>query len=151
MINNIFSIYVFFAFSFCSILFAGDLDSLQGTWMATSIEVEGVKFEGEEAAKQNRNITLQGKKYIETWKLSDRDLFIKGEFSIDDNGNFDILAKTNFGKEINFIGIYKLEGENLKLCIKANLDQNAKRPTSFEPDPEKTNWCIVYDLVKKKQ
>jgi uncharacterized protein (TIGR03067 family) len=97
----------------------GDRDKIQGSWTVSTGEKAGQKAPAE--GLKDVRMTFTGGKF--TWKTGEKET--KGTFSLD---------ATKTPKEISIsaedrtlAGIYRLEGDGLKICVGIGDD----RPTDF--------------------
>jgi uncharacterized protein (TIGR03067 family) len=104
---------------------------LQGDWQIISIVADGKPVELEDDAKLNI-VTFSGDKI---------------KFKLDpakDPKHFDLTQFRDF-QEIEVKGIYKLEGDTLKICVDTTLKD---RPTAFE-SKKGSGWRLnIYKRVK---
>jgi uncharacterized protein (TIGR03067 family) len=134
-----------------------DLQKIQGTWKGGSASVQGQQIPDLVFKAIGPTITFAGNKV--TWKASPtpeaKDLFggalakfsLDGVFSLDTSKTpktIDLMvlgagAKTPLGTPAPraLLGIYKLEGDSLELCIAIDPDHVEQRPTKFESVPGK--------------
>lgn len=96
----------------------GDRDKIQGTWIISTGEKAGRKAPAE---LKDVRMTFTGGEF--TWKTSQNE--VKGTFSLDSAitpKEISMRAEDN-----KLAGIYKIEGDELKICVGVGDD----RPTDF--------------------
>ena len=128
------------------------LKAMQGEWRCIEGEENGVVQDKTTVKKENRRITIKGNSLtmerIQGGKLGT----YTGKFEIDSsNGYFDWIGKREPGNDtVEFIGIYKLDGDTLKLCYRYQIDDMAKRPKSFKTSsPTRPGLAHVYYKYKR--
>jgi uncharacterized protein (TIGR03067 family) len=136
---------------------AADYELIQGTWKPVSAGVQGQQIAEQIFKAIGPTVTFTDKKV--TWRANPtpeaRDLFgaMLAKFSLEGALNLDptkspktiditVLgagAKTPLGTPAPraLLGIYKLEGDSLELCIAIDPDHVEDRPTKFESVPGK--------------
>jgi len=125
---------------------ARDMKLLQGEWEAVEAEFGGKPLDRLAVRKLNRLVRIKGNTFHEERLLDGRAVGVDGKFEIDpDTGAFDLIGKaTGSEKVFEYVGIYEVDGDTLKLCCRANVDGTAKRPKTFKSDDEKPNWSHYY-------
>jgi uncharacterized protein (TIGR03067 family) len=123
---------------------ADDKASLQGVWIAESMEVDG-KPAPAEVIKRMR-FTFKGDK-----------LLVKGNFNDDreEQCSYEIDA-TKSPKHLDFtppkekkpiLGIYEVKGDELKLCLRHGSSSDG-RPTEFSTKPDSNLILMVFKRAK---
>jgi uncharacterized protein (TIGR03067 family) len=76
----------------------------------------------------------------------------KGNFDIDPaKKSFDWVGKGPRGNAVEWIGIYDIEGDSLKICYRYNNDGNAKRPKDFTTEDWEPPNATVFHTLKKQE
>jgi uncharacterized protein (TIGR03067 family) len=102
-----------------------DYAKLEGTWQVVSLEVDGKEIP-KETIKESRLI-IKGKEFTMKEKIAT----YKGTFSIDSSKSpktIDIKFTEGPEKGNTSLGIYELDGDDLKLCLTVTAKE---RPTEF--------------------
>lgn len=125
---------------------AQDLKALQGEWEAVEAEFGGEALDRLAVRKLNRLVRIKGNSFHEERLLDGRAVGVDGKFEINPKTKaFDFIGKaTGSEKAFEYVGIYEIAGDTLKLCCRANTDGKAKRPRAFKSDNEKPNWSHYY-------
>ena len=117
-----------------------DKEELQGTWQVVRHE-----FEGEQAPKevsQGTKLTFKGDKYI--GKSPERNY--EGSFALNPAETpKEIDLQPVEGDRQKLLGIYKLDGDNLTICLGA---ARQSRPTQFVTSPDSGHTMYVMKRQK---
>jgi uncharacterized protein (TIGR03067 family) len=97
----------------------GDGDKLKGSWTVSTSEKAGRKVPAQ--GLKDVRLTFSGEEF--TWKTGEKEM--KGKFSLDATKTPKEIAMSAEDKKL--AGIYKLEGDELKICVGIGDD----RPTDF--------------------
>lgn len=117
-------------------------DKIQGTWKFVSVEMEGKKEEAKDQV-----IIFQGDKF--TVKVGDM-VVQAGTQKFDPSkkpATVDATITEGEGKGTIMLGIYELDGDNLKSCFDM---QGKKRPTEFKTTPDSGTFLAVLKRAEKK-
>lgn len=116
---------------------AETMKSLQGEWKCIAGEEGGTIQDKSTVKKENRRVTVKGNSLtLERTGRGDKFGRYVGKFEIDaSNGNFDWVGKGPGGNLTEWVGIYELDGDTLKLCFVYQKDEKAKRPKEFKSLP----------------
>jgi uncharacterized protein (TIGR03067 family) len=120
-----------------------DKDKLTGTWAVVSVEREGRKLEGDEV--KDFKLIMEGEKY--TLQMGDRT--IEGTYKIDsskDPKTIDAARTSGKDKDKVLLGIYKLEDDNLTMCLSA--PDKTERPKEFSA--KEGSMHTLYVLKREK-
>ena len=122
------------------------LKELQGDWEAVGAEFGGKALDKMEVRRLNRFVKIKGNSFREERLNNGKIVGVEGKFEINPKtGAFDFIGKVfDTTKAFEYVGLYDLDGDTLKLCCRANEDGKAKRPKSFKSDDEKPNWSHYY-------
>jgi len=125
---------------------ARDMKALQGEWEAVEAEFNGEALDRIAVRKLNRLIRIKGNSFHEERLQNGKAVGVDGKFEIDPKTKaFDFVGRiTGTNDAFEYVGIYEFDGENLKLCCRANTDRNATRPKKFKSDSQKPNWSHYY-------
>jgi uncharacterized protein (TIGR03067 family) len=106
-----------------------DLEKLQGSWAFVSLEVEGSKLP--DAMLSGSKIIIKG----ENFKSISAGITYEGKIKIDRNSTpktLDLIFTEGPEKGSTSLGIYELDGDNLKICLSL---AGSTRPTEFASKP----------------
>ncbi len=120
-----------------------ELEKLAGTWNVTAIEVEGKSVPADKI--KSSTLTMKGDKY--TFKVGDDT--IEGVWKIDASGKPKTIdAKRTNGKDKDqtLLGIYLLEGDELKTCFSAPGKE--ERPKDFSAKEGSGQRLYVFQRAK---
>jgi uncharacterized protein (TIGR03067 family) len=121
-----------------------DKKNLQGAWKLMSFEVAG---KGDDDTKdENRELLIEGDKI--TVKNEGKDVE-KNSFTLDPTKkpkSIDVITLTGEEKDKKRLGIYELDGDNLKICID---DKGETRPAEFKTKEKGNQILVVLKRVKK--
>lgn len=108
------------------------LKAMEGEWKCIASEENG-KSRASFVEQENRRLTIERNSL--TMATGDGSRSWVGKFEIDaSNGHFDWVGKSD-NQLVEWIGIYELDGDSLKLCFIFQKDDKAKRPTEFKSLP----------------
>ena len=114
------------------------MKAIQGEWEFVVCEIGGRTVE-----PKHKNVTIKGNTL--GGKQSDKVM----DFVIDaSTGSCDLSLREKSGNLKDSIGIYKLDGDILKMCYRYNVDGKAARPTGFKSDEDKPN-ISVFNTFKR--
>jgi uncharacterized protein (TIGR03067 family) len=117
-----------------------DKDLFQGPWRVVSAEISGKKVAGDELKEMQKDpMVFRGDKLIGRYEAT---------FTLDPAKKpKEIDVVTAAGKEkMTFRGIYRLEGDELTLCL--GTEANGARPASFTTKPGDKAGVIVLQRMK---
>ena len=122
-----------------------ELAKMKGTWLCIKSEVVGRVHSRESVKRENRRMKIDGTDFSDERVIGKSIGTYAGTIKINsDKNTFDFKGKGPGGKkDIEWIGIYELKGDMLKLCFRYNEDGRAKRPTSFKTDSLKPNIGVL--------
>jgi uncharacterized protein (TIGR03067 family) len=107
-----------------------ELDKLQGDWVAAALEVRGQKLP-EETVKQYK-LTIKGNQWTVSSNMKEDKITFKLDPSKDPKA-IDLTYVGPLGKESNWLGIYKLEGDTLTMIRVPGI---LERPKEFKTTPQ---------------
>ena len=120
-----------------------EVEKLQGAWATLSIEADGQKVTDEEKIK-TRKLTTKGDKY--TLKVGDET--VQGTIEINPAKKpktIDVKPDSGSNKGKTLLGIYQLEGDNLKICL---APPGKDRPAEFASNAGTGHQLVVYKREK---
>ena len=123
-----------------------DLKALQGTWVLTAMEANGIEVPP--AKLQGTEMTIKDDQYIV--KVKDREF--KVTLKLDptkDPKEIDMIFQEGANKEKVHKGIYKIEKDEFKLCRGLNPDQ--ERPNQFGTWPNTNVFMATWKLKQKAE
>jgi uncharacterized protein (TIGR03067 family) len=121
-----------------------ELKKLEGTWATVSIEAAGQKVSDEDEIK-TRKLTTKGDKY--TLKVGNET--VQGTIEINPTKKpktIDVKPDSGSNKGKTLLGIYELDGDNLKICLAL---PGRDRPTAFTTAAENGQQLVVYKRGKR--
>ena len=119
-----------------------DYAKLEGTWRVVSLEIEGKKIP-EETIKDSRLI-IKGKEFTMKEKIAT----YRGNFSTDPSKKpktIDMKFTEGPEKGNTSLGIYELDGDNLKLCLTITAKD---RPAEFAAKPRSG---LGHEVLKREK
>jgi uncharacterized protein (TIGR03067 family) len=115
-----------------------DLDRLQGVWQVVSMEIDGKVAPADEF--KGLNLTFKGNKASQLINGKNEEASIKLDPSKKPKA-IDMTPLIGPDKGMTIVGIYSIEGDNLRICIaKAGVD----RPSEF-----KGGKGVVFFVLKR--
>lgn len=129
------------------------LKDLQGEWLAVEGELgTGGKVDKSQIRRENRRITIKGNSWSAERVIGGNIGTYKGKFEINPKTKaFDWIGKGPGGNAVEWIGIYELSGDTLKVCYRYNNDGTAKRPKEFTTaDSKSPNITMFYTLKRQE-
>jgi uncharacterized protein (TIGR03067 family) len=120
-----------------------ELKKLEGTWATVSIEAAGQKVTDADKIK-TRKLTTKGEKY--TLKVGDET--VQGTIEINPTKKpktMDVKPDSGSNKGKTLLGIYELEGDNLRICL---APPGKDRPTEFASEAGTAHQLVVYKREK---
>jgi len=124
-----------------------DLDRLQGTWTASSVEYNGDKVEAD--IVKNLKVVIEGDKMTIKGDSTEVEKYKKATIKIDPTTTPKIMDVTLTGgddKGTTMEGIYEVEKDEWKLCVKPFQKE---RPTKFESKGDGGEVLAVFKREKK--
>lgn len=134
------------------------LEKLQGDWKAVSVEEKGKTVPEERVKAKQPRMTFTDQEFRMTSFNEDQEVVLKAAwkvdvtkqpFEIDLSDLTDNVGETSL-KEMAIIGIFKFEGEKLKLRIRGNQDSEKKpvqRPTKFDTTKDRAADDTLVDVT----
>jgi uncharacterized protein (TIGR03067 family) len=119
-----------------------DEDKMQGTWTFVSAEKGGEKAPEDEIKKLK--VTIKGNELI----IGDGKRDEKATFKLDSSKKPKALDVTPPRDDKPVLGIYELDGDNLKMCWRKG---GGERPTKFASEPKSDLMLLVLKREKKKE
>lgn len=133
------------------------LKELQGEWQCIAGEVSAKPQDKSVVRKENRRLTINGNSLTmaRTGPGGKYGTYV-GKFEVDSsNAKFDWIGKGpgEAAALVEWIGIYELDGDVLKLCFVYQKDGKAKRPTIFKslPDAEPGLNHVFFTFKRDKE
>ena len=120
-----------------------EMKKLEGTWATVSIEAAGEKVTDKDKIK-TRKLTTKGDKY--TLKVGDES--VQGTIEINPTKKpktIDMKPDSGSNKGKTLLGIYELDGDNLKTCLAL---PGKDRPADFATAAEDAQQLVVYKREK---
>jgi uncharacterized protein (TIGR03067 family) len=129
------------------------LKELQGEWLAVEGEVgaDG-KVDRGQIRRENRRITVKGNSWTAERVIGGKIGSYKGRFEVNPKTKaFDWIGKGPGGNAVEWIGIYEVNGDTLKVCYRYNNDGEANRPTEFTSSDSKAPNITVFYTLKRQE
>jgi uncharacterized protein (TIGR03067 family) len=117
----------------------GDKDDLQGTWVATAIDIGGKPAPADEV-KATR-FTFKGDKVLVRHPTFGKRA-VEGAFKADRRASPRRLD-IDLIKLSGFVGIYEVKGDDLRICYVTN-DNPENRPTEFASNQKDGRVLVVF-------
>ena len=117
---------------------------LEGTWQVVSLEVDGMMIPKETI--KNSKLIIKSKEFT----MKENIATYKGTFSIDPSKKpktIDIKFTEGPEKGNTSLGIYEIDGDDLKLCLSVTAKE---RPTEFTAKPKSGHGFEVLKREKPK-
>jgi uncharacterized protein (TIGR03067 family) len=121
-----------------------DKASLQGVWIAKSMEADGKPAPAEEVKRMR--FTFKGDKLLVRGNF-DNDREEECSYEIDATKSPKHLDFTPPKEEKPILGIYAVKGDELKLCLRHG-NSSGGRPTEFSTKPESDLILMVFKRAK---
>ena len=124
-----------------------DLDRLQGTWIAASVEYNGEKVEAD--IVKNLKVVIDGGKMTIKGDSTELEKYGKATLKIDPTTTpkiIDVTLTSGDDKGTTFEGIYELGKDEWKLCVKPF---NKERPAKLESKGDGGEVLVVFQREKK--
>ena len=126
------------------------LKELEGVWKVTAEHEFGRELTKDEMRKRNRHITIKGNSFRTDRVAGDKLGSYTGTIQIDpERKTFDFIGNGPHGKPVEWIGIYKADGNSLALCYRIKGEGNAPRPTEFKSLSEKPG-TIMFECKREE-
>lgn len=126
------------------------LDTIQGEWLCVAAEEAGKPIDEAEVRKMKRVFKFSGDTMTMSRVIDERGY--NGKFEIDKSPSFfNWIGTGPAGATIEFVGIYELSSDDLKLCFRYQTQGKATRPTSFKTDEDRPNISAFYSCKRVKQ
>ncbi|HKI31111.1 MAG TPA: TIGR03067 domain-containing protein [Gemmataceae bacterium] len=122
-----------------------DLDKLQGTWIASSIEYNGEKVLGDKELK----VVIEGDKLTVKSEDTEASKYGTATLKIDPSTTpkiMDVSIIKGDEKGTTFEAIYDVDKDEWKLCLKPT---GKERPAKFESKADSGDVLIVFKREKK--
>jgi len=129
------------------------LQELQGEWLAVEGEVgaDG-KVDRGQIRRENRRVTVKGNSWTAERVIGGKIGSYKGRFEVNPKTKaFDWIGKGPGGNAVEWIGIYEVNGDTLKVCYRYNNDGEANRPTEFTSSDSKAPNITVFYTLKRQE
>lgn len=130
---------------------AEEVKKMEGDWVCVASEENGVQLEKDRVKRQNRRLKIKGNTLKMERLIAKQFGTYEGKFEIDPSTNsFDWIGKGPGGNYVEWIGIYELGDDYLKLRFAYQKDGISKRPTSLKTTaPLVPGAHQVYYMLKR--
>lgn len=131
---------------------AKTMKALQGEWVCTAMEEIGKSLDKKNVKEQDRRVTVKGHSWTMKRTENGTRHSLVGKFEIvSSSGHFDFIGKEAGGQSREFIGIYELEEDTLKVCYRYKINNDCTRPTKFKTDADKPNVSVFYTFKRDNE
>lgn len=121
------------------------MKALQGEWKCIAAEEIGKTVDKRLVKDWDRRVVIKGHTFSMSRTEKGQRNTLVGKFEIDaSTAHFDLFGKEHNGVSREWIGIYELRGDTLKLCYRYKFTDTCTRPTKFRADDERPNICVFY-------
>jgi uncharacterized protein (TIGR03067 family) len=123
-----------------------ELKTFEGTWVRVSAETNGK--EAPQDVVKGVTMTFAGDKF--TYKRAETGRVIEGTFRIDPSKNpkeYDATASPA-GKELTTVGIYRIDGDRLKVCY---TPEGGKRPKEFSSKRGTDDHPVYLEVYERRK
>jgi uncharacterized protein (TIGR03067 family) len=119
-----------------------DLEKMQGTWHAITVEVKGTPSDADAVKKfelvvKNDSYTVKtsGKEHVSAKLVLRADK---------DPKEMDIVLET----DPVYKGIYEIDGDTLKICLVLSSDDDSKRPMEFKSEENSNTALFTWERTR---
>ena len=128
-----------------------DMKAIQGKWLCETSEESGKAIDRKIVKGQDQRLSIRGDKFTMMRLYAEKTGAYSGKFEIDAaTGHFDFVGKGPTGKPVQWIGIYELKRDSLKLCFRYQVEGKVTRPTDFKSDDGQPNSCVFHTYRREK-
>ena len=129
---------------------AVDLKAMQGVWKVTAEHEFGRVLSKEEMRKRNRHLFIKGNNLSTDRVIQDKLGTYSGSIQIvPEKKTFDFAGKSPGDKPVEWIGIYKVDGDSMTLCYRVKGEGQTPRPTEFKSLSDKPG-TILFECKKEE-
>lgn len=128
------------------------MKALQGEWVCVTAEEIGKVQDKKTVKQENRRVTIKGHTFTMTRTKNRTFGQYTGKFEINSSkGHFDFIGKGPNGAVNEWIGIYELDGDTLKVCYRYKMNDDCTRPEKFKADDAQSNICVFYTYKRDNE
>ena len=127
------------------------MKALQGEWLCIAAEELGAKLDKRSVRDQNRVLSIKGQTITMDRTIYNERKSYSGKFEIDpENGTFDFIGAEN-GALKQWMGIYELDGDILKLCYRYKSGDDNARPKEFKSDKNPKPLTLFHTFKRERE
>ena len=128
-----------------------DVKTMQGKWLCEASEESGKLIDKKVLKGQDQRLSIRGGNFTMTRLYAEKIGAYAGKFEIDKKtGFFDFVGKGPTGKPVQWVGIYELDRDSLKLCYRYQVEGKVTRPTAFKSDDGEPNICVFHTYKRER-
>ncbi len=129
---------------------SAEIKAMEGVWKVTAEHEFGRILSKEEMRKRNRHITIKGNRFSTDRVTGEKLGTYVGSIQLDpEQKSFDFKGNGPNGNPVEWIGIYKIDGDSMTLCYRIKGDSQTPRPTEFTSLSEKPG-TIMFECKREE-
>ncbi|MFM9961538.1 MAG: TIGR03067 domain-containing protein [Planctomycetaceae bacterium] len=130
---------------------ANKVKAMQGNWLCIAEEEVGQTLDATAVKERDRRLTIKGNNFTSIRTIANKRGSYDGKFEVSaSNANFEFVGKGPGGGLVEWIGIYELDGDTLKLSFRYKKNDNVMRPTKFKTDGDRPNLSVFHTFKRVK-
>lgn len=129
------------------------IKALDGEWECVALQQNGsggLTLRDDKLKSQDRRVKFNGNTFEMMRTRDEKRSGYTGKVIINpQNGHFDFIGKGPAGALNEWVGIYSIEGDTLKLCYRVKNNDKATRPTEFKTDNSDDTNTFVFEQYRR--